>query len=177
MKVGFCCSALLLLLASCGDPATVGQSKPAPPVVDSPAAAAPTEAKPISNASVIDTAAKVGPLSGAHRLTLQWISWDNPGTVYFTATGDSTYRIRGEQKGAGGAYLRIEGTVRQESAKKLLFKGRVEHRTSTTNAGQPCVKEGEQVFLSTKGRQYWRMQDMQNCEGGMVTDYVDIYFR
>jgi hypothetical protein len=32
------------------------------------------------------------------------------------------------------------------------------------------------LFKSTKGRKYWRMQDMENCEGSGVVDYVDIYF-
>jgi hypothetical protein len=39
------------------------------------------------------------------------------------------------------------------------------------------LKEGDKIFLSTKGRKYWRLQNMLNCEGNRVTDYIDIYFK
>ncbi|RYY38397.1 MAG: hypothetical protein EOO08_14875 [Chitinophagaceae bacterium] len=165
-----------ILFLSCSEPRTPN-AQPSPraqsPATDT-AGSVPRDTAAKSRPAVIDSAAY--PLAGAHRLTLQWISWDDPGTVQFTPAPDSTYTIRGEQRTRKGDYLRIEGTMRQEGPKKLLFIGRVEHRISTVNGGQPCVKEGAQVFLSTKGRQYWRMQDMRNCEGGLVTDYVDIYF-
>jgi len=44
------------------------------------------------------------------------------------------------------------------------------------NNGEECVREGEYNFKATGKRQYWRLQEMDNCEGGNVVDYVDIYF-
>jgi hypothetical protein len=125
----------------------------------------------------IDTSIK-GLLVGTHPLTLQWISWDKPGYVHIKpATGD-WYPIEGEQKSAtGNNYVRIEGKIKPVSEKELLFEGRIETLVESINGGKPCLKKGEQIFLSTKGRKYWRMQNMLNCEGNRVTDYVDIYFK
>ncbi len=127
------------------------------------------------NFTPVDTTLKIR--LGKHNFTLQWIGWDHPGTVNIEPSEDGWYNIEGRQDSRTGTdYITIQGGIKPVTDKKLLFRGFVEHRVETLNGGKPCRKEGEQVFLSTKGRKYWRMQDMQNCEGGMVTDYVDIYF-
>ena len=119
-----------------------------------------------------------GLLVGRHPLTLQWISWDQPGFVHIKPASGEWYAIDGEQKSeTGNNYVRINGTIKAVSDKELLFKGRIETLVESINGGKPCLKEGEQIFLSTKGRKYWRLQNMLNCEGNRVTDYIDIYFK
>ena len=114
---------------------------------------------------------------GTHYLSLQWISWDELGEAEIEYLGDNKYSIVGEQRNPdNNDYLKINGTLEPISDKKLIFEGVVESQIEHLNQGEPCVKEGIKIFESTKNRKYWRMQDMENCEGGMVVDYVDIYF-
>ena len=99
------------------------------------------------------------------------------GTAEIKYLGDNKYSIVGEQRNPDNSdYLKINGTLEPISDKKLTFEGTIESRIEHLNQGQACVKEGIKIFESTKNRKYWRMQDMENCEGGMVLDYVDIYF-
>ena len=114
---------------------------------------------------------------GKHNLSLQWISWEELGVADVKHLGDNKYRISGEQRHPqNDDYLKIDGTLEVVSKTELIFNGTVETKSESVNNGKPCLKEGKQRFLSTKNRRYWRMQDMENCEGGMVLDYVDIYF-
>lgn len=114
---------------------------------------------------------------GKHYLSLQWISWDELGEAEIEYLGNSKYSIVGEQRNPDNSdYLKISGTLEPISDKKLIFEGVIESQIEHLNEGEPCVKEGIKIFESTKNRKYWRMQDMTNCEGGMVLDYVDIYF-
>lgn len=130
---------------------------------------------PVDN--VDSTFRKIAIREGKHNLSLQWISWEEMGTAEVKYLGDNTYSILGEQRSRETSdYLKIKGILRPVSEKELVFDGTVEHRITHLNQGQPCIKKGRQTFKSTKNRKYWRMQDMQNCEGGGVTDYVDIYF-
>lgn len=114
---------------------------------------------------------------GTHNLSLQWISWEEMGKAEIKYLGDNTYSITGKQKSKiNSDYLEVRGTLTPLSEKELIFDGTIEYQITHLNQGNPCVKQGKQTFKSTKNRKYWRMQDMQNCEGGGVTDYVDIYF-
>lgn len=114
---------------------------------------------------------------GTHNLSIQWISWEELGEAEVKYLGNNIYSILGEQRNeAAGDYLKLEGTLEPVSETELIFNGTVEHQISHLNQGRPCIKKGRQTFKSTKNRKYWRMQDMQNCEGGRVTDYIDIYF-
>ena len=126
-----------------------------------------------------DTVKLVGkPLirTGRHKLTLQWISWDKPGSVMISTADDGWFTVKGEQKSEGSSdYLRIDGKVMPLSDKEILFDGDITYSVATINSGEPCVKTGRQNFLSTKGRKYWRLQNMLHCVEG-TTDYVDIYF-
>ncbi len=113
--------------------------------------------------------------TGTHDLTLQWIGWDQPGKAQIQKTDNGRYTIEGAQR-KGEDYLQISGVLTPLSTVELLFDGKLVYRVSDLNGGLPCDKSGKQTFLSTRGRKYWRMQNMTNCEGGLVTDYVDIYF-
>lgn len=116
----------------------------------------------------------IADISGKHALTLQWISWDKPGTVNFTKIGKNLYKVSGSQK-KGREYLTIEGEISQVSVDELSFDGTIKHSTAINANGKECVKTGPKTFLATKNRKYWRMQDMANCDG-VATDYIDIYF-
>lgn len=115
-------------------------------------------------------------LVGKHDFTLQWVGWNNPGTVVIEKSKTGWYPVSGQQRDNKGNYVKISGKLKPVSSKELLFDGTIETRVDHINGGKPCLREGEQTFLATKGRQYWRLQQMLNCEGNMVTDYVDIYF-
>lgn len=113
-------------------------------------------------------------LAGTHPVTLQWISWDKPGRVFIEKEGNGWYAIRGGQK-ERGRQLEIDGRIRMVNALELAFDGRIVMRGLQEISGQDsCVRTGPQTFLSTKGRKYWRLQQMLNCDG-TTTDYIDIY--
>ncbi len=115
-------------------------------------------------------------LIGIHSLTLQWISWQNPGTVEILAPVEGEWHpIKGEQR-IGQDYLTINGRIRKLNNRELEFDGTIETKVSILNKNKPCIRKGVQLFKATGNRQYWRMQNMVNCEGGRTVDYVDIYF-
>lgn len=124
-------------------------------------------------------------LVGNHMLSLQWISWKKFGKAVITkGAEEGTYYITGTQGSAccdeangrnNGDYLSIEGTLRKIDDKHLVFNGKIITKVYHINGGQEVVREGEYNFLSTQGRKFWRMQEMQNPTGD-GTDYVDIYF-
>lgn len=114
-------------------------------------------------------------ISGKHAFTLQWLGWNRPGSVEITSTGNNTYTVKGAQK-RKNEYVKIDGKLTMLSPKELEFDGTIVTRTDINYQGKECVKKGKQIFLSTKNRKYWRLQNMDNCEGNRVLDYVDIYF-
>ncbi len=112
--------------------------------------------------------------AGKHLLTLQWISWDEPGSVNILPAENGWFTISGRQV-KGSSYLKISGRIKPLNAQELQFDGEIETRIESINSGEPCLKTGEKIFKATGTRKYWRLQDMINCEGGTV-DYIDIYF-
>lgn len=112
---------------------------------------------------------------GVHNFTLQWISWDQPGKVKIKKNSDGTYAVNGKQA-KGGDFVTIDGTLTVVSFSELVFKGKIETRYSGVNNGEVCVKDGSYHFLAKGNRKYWRLQEMDNCEGNNVVDYVDIFF-
>lgn len=114
---------------------------------------------------------------GKHALTLQWISWDFPGSVLISQADDGWYTIKGSQTDRKNPenYLRISGRIKPITMRELLFEGTIESRIDHLNDGKACVRNGQQTFKAAGTRKYWRLQQMTNCEGGTV-DYIDIYF-
>ena len=112
---------------------------------------------------------------GKHPISLQWISWDILGEVILKPLGGGWYSISGSQKNKDGDELKIEGKIKRLSEKELEFEGTIMTKMSTINNGEPCVKNGKQLFYAKDDRKYFRLQNMTNCEGGMLVDYVDIY--
>lgn len=115
-------------------------------------------------------------LIGQHGITLQWISWDYRGIVKITEE-NKVLKIKGEQKSKDGKgdYVSIEGTLEAISDKELKFVGKITTKVHYNNGGNPCEKDGVHTFKKTGTRKYWRLQEMQNCDG-VVVDYVDLYF-
>jgi len=115
--------------------------------------------------------------TGNHAITIQWIGWEKPGSAILSQVADGQYHIEGKQNGqTPDEYLRITGTVYPIADTLLHFDGTIESTISIVNAGKPCVRKGKYTFVSKAGKKYWRLQEMDNCEGGMVKDYIDIYF-
>lgn len=112
--------------------------------------------------------------AGKHALTLQWISWDEPGNVTIVPAENGWYTISGKQA-RNEDYVKITGRIKPVNEKELEFEGEIETRVESINNGEPCLKTGKRIFKATGTRQYWRLQDMNNCEGPTI-DYVDIYF-
>lgn len=112
---------------------------------------------------------------GVHNFTCQWVSWDKPGKVQVHKQNDGTYTIEGEQRGKDG-FVTIKGTLKVDNDKELLFTGTIQTQSKGINNDQVCDKTGTYHFLTKDKRKYWRLQEMDNCEGNNVVDYVDIYF-
>ena len=111
---------------------------------------------------------------GKHELTLQWISWEKPGSVIIEASDDGLYTIKGSQTN-NEIYLKIDGKIKPLTDRELEFDGKIEHNAHSISDGKPCVRTGKQLFKATGTRKYWRLQNMLSCDGA-TTDYVDIYF-
>lgn len=114
-------------------------------------------------------------LIGRHDFTIQWLSFDdgNPGIAFINVTDSAWYSIKGQQESKNG-YLKINGIIKPVNPKELLFNGVIEYSIYKITEGEVCRKVGQQTFLNTKNRKYWRMQNMDGC--GATTNYVDIFF-
>ncbi|MDB5202231.1 MAG: Uncharacterized protein JWQ27_1640 [Ferruginibacter sp.] len=167
----------LAILSSCGRQEknkTVMEKSPADTAVTIQEDGSPQAAneKPVK----IDST-KTGLRTGRHGLSLQWLLFNKsaPGIAFINKTDDAEWlSIRGEQQSSEG-YLKINGKIKMAQADKLLFEGEIIFSTTTGTGGEVCEKKGSQVFLSTKNRKYWRLQDMTTCNTGN-TSYIDIYF-
>ena len=126
--------------------------------------------------SIVTTPAPQGlEKEGVHPISLQWISWDKKGEVKIVPIGEGWYSISGSQANADNDLLRIEGKIRRVGKKELEFDGSIETKVKYNNNGEPCIKNGKQKFIAKGNRTYYRLQQMENCEGGRLVDYVDIY--
>jgi hypothetical protein len=106
-------------------------------------------------------------------ITLQWISFEAPARGHVTVTQrGGLVHLRGSQSGGGGA-LTLEGDVLAIDARSFTFRGEISI-VGTPDATRNCLRDGTYEFRVTGTRRYWRMQQMEQCDG--LTDYVDIYF-
>ena len=124
------------------------------------------------------TQEKVKPVrEGSHSFTIQWISFNNstPGKVVIKKIRDDEYSIQGEQRDKKkNEYVTINGTFLNRGS-ILKFNGKIVSKINSINGGKPCELTGLSIFKATGKRQYWRMQQMLNCDGE-TTDYIDIFF-
>jgi len=112
-------------------------------------------------------------LLGNSGLTLQWISWDERGEATADYSTD-LLRLKGRQVAANGrGRLELDGVVTEIGRDHFTFIGRIDI-IDTPDLGRACHREGPMTFRITQNRRYWRLQEMEVCDG--LTDYVDIYF-
>ncbi|HYJ53329.1 MAG TPA: hypothetical protein VEW04_09155 [Allosphingosinicella sp.] len=104
-------------------------------------------------------------------ITLQWIGWERRGRLAVSERNGRVH-LSGSQAGNGGR-LTIDGDVSGIGATSFTFRGRIVI-ADTPDPGRNCVRDGIYQFRVTGGRRYWRLQEMEVCDG--LTDYVDIYF-
>lgn len=135
-------------------------------------AAAPAPAGAVERTTVTDPAA-LARLRGNSGLTLQWISWDYRGRVQVSDRGGRIHLSGTQAVRSGPGRLTIDGDVVEIGATSFTFRGRIVI-SDTPDAGRNCVRDGQYEFRITGRRRYWRLQEMEMCDG--LTDYVDIYF-
>ncbi|MDY0904603.1 hypothetical protein [Pedobacter sp. CFBP9032] len=115
--------------------------------------------------------------TGLHSFTIQWITFNksNPGKVYIKEISEDEYSIEGEQRDSKSKeYVTIKGTFLNQGS-ILKFNGKIVSKINSINGGQPCELNGLSIFKASGKRQYWRLQQMLNCDGE-TTDYIDIFF-
>lgn len=106
-------------------------------------------------------------------LSLQWISWDYRGSVRVSER-DGLVHLAGSQAARDGpGRLELDGDVTEIGARSFTFRGRIAI-ADTPDPGRDCLRDGTYEFRITGRRRYWRLQQMEQCDG--LTDYVDIYF-
>ena len=106
-------------------------------------------------------------------ITLQWISWDYRGRLRVSEAGNWVH-LSGSQVQRGGAgRLALDGDVVSIDARSFTFRGRITI-ADTPDRGRNCVRDGTYEFRVTQRRRYWRLQDIEACDG--LADYVDVYF-
>ncbi len=119
-------------------------------------------------------------LIGEHLISLHWISWKNFGTAKITKTDTvGVYKIIGIQENKDKSeYLKIEGTLKPNNERELVFHGKIETQINFINRGNPCLREGTYNFRVSGQRKYWRLKEMYNpCRKDSVVDYIDIYWK
>jgi len=128
------------------------------------------------NTTVVKDELAKAKLLGVHKLSLQWISWDNFGTAT-AVEKDGLITIKGEQRAKTGTdYVLLDGVVTEIDKNSFKFNGSIVTKVSYINRGEACVRQGDLTFRITGSRKYWRLKEMDSpC--GPETDYVDIYFR
>ena len=123
--------------------------------------------------TIVDDRAALARLRGNSGVTLQWISWDYRGHVRVSELAGRV-RLTGSQVERGGpGRLTLHGDVVEIDRDSFRFDGRIVIE-DTPDAGRECVRDGSFEFRVTGRRRYWRLQEMEVCDG--LTDYVDIYF-
>ena len=112
-------------------------------------------------------------LIGNDGISLQWIDWTVRGHLDAKMVGDTLVLKGSQHAGTGRGRLTLEGRVTRIDAAQFHFHGRIVI-ADTPDVGRHCVRDGDFTFAITQKRQYWRLQEMERCDG--LTDYVDIYF-
>ena len=143
------------------------QSAAASGQVSPPASPAP------SSKTIINDRAAFQRLLGNGGVSLQWISWETRGNLVADYSTDLLRLHGGQSTPDGKGKLMIDGVVTKVDASEFTFVGRIDMR-DTPDIGRHCVRDGEMTFRVTQNRKYWRLQQMEVCDG--LTDYVDIYF-
>lgn len=136
-----------------------------------PATAAPSPSA--ARATIVSDRAALQRLRRNSGITLQWISFESPARGHIRVTErNGVVHLRGSQRGNGGE-VTLDGNVVSIGPRSFRFAGNITIN-NTPDPGRVCVRDGEFEFRVTQNRRYWRLQQMEACDG--LTDYVDIYF-
>jgi len=110
-------------------------------------------------------------------ISLQWISFEGQaqGKATLAKSNDGWFVIKGEQENDKNEYLKIKGKIKRIDKLTMSFEGTIITYVKSNNGGVPCEKNGKQVFSKKGDRTYYRLQNMENCAGGRLLDYVDLY--
>ncbi len=148
-------AALALSLAATG---AVAQTPPAP-----------------GERTIVNDRAALNRLRRNSGITLQWISFESPARGHVVAQmNGGLLHLSGSQSERGGpGRVTLEGDVLRINLRSFTFRGRIVI-TDAPDPGRNCVRDGTFEFRATGQRRYWRLQQMEQCDG--LTDYVDIYF-
>ena len=156
-------SLAVLALSAC---ATVPEASPpvADPVTSRPQ---PPEATRILDARAAER------LLAAKGITLQWIGWNERGSVNVRREGDLILLTGSQSEPNGLGRLFLDGSVTEIGSDYFLFDGIV-RMTDTPDRGRTCEADNQWRFAITQNRPYWRLREFEWCDG--LTDYIDIYF-
>jgi hypothetical protein len=165
-----------------GSPVLGGVAPPAkitpspPPAVAAPAGAqqaAIAAPAALSKATLIQDATALRRLKNNHGIALQWI-WDNPRGRLNVTESNGVIHLEGSQVQRNGAgRLTLSGDVVSIDQSNMTFNGTINMYDAPSDRKE-CLRNGVFTFRITGSRQYWRLQQMEACDG--LTDYVDIYF-
>lgn len=117
---------------------------------------------------------------GEHKIKLQWLDKSatekHPmGNVIIEQDYDlGMLTIDGSQIKNENEFVTIVGIIEPISSNEFIFTGTITTRVSYINNDEVCERIGVFTFKKTKGRKFWRLQEMLNCDGSS-TDYIDIY--
>ncbi len=108
-------------------------------------------------------------------MTLQWIGFETPQRGHVRVeVQDGLVTLAGSQRDPGSSgVVTISGYIESIDMQTFTFVGRIVI-IDAPDVGRECVRQGRLNFKATGKRRYWRLQDMEACDG--LTDYVDIYF-
>lgn len=121
---------------------------------------------------ILDRQAAVKLLS-AKGITLQWIGWNERGTVNVRREGEAIRLTGAQADPSGPGRLFVDGRVTEIGADYFIFDGTI-RISDTPDIGRQCEATKEWHFAITQARPYWRLREFEWCDG--LTDYVDIYF-
>lgn len=136
---------------------------------------APSPAGPaaLTGSTVIRDMEAVRRLKNNRGVSLQWI-WNNPPGRLNVTESDGVIHMEGsqtERKGPGR--LTLSGNVISIDQSTMTFIGTISMYDAPSDRKE-CLRNGVFNFRITGSRKYWRLQEMEACDG--LTDYVDIYF-
>lgn len=133
---------------------------------------APDPVEQVSGTRILD-AAQADRLLAAKGITLQWIGWNQRGSVNIRKVGDDILLTGAQAAPDGPGRLYVDGKVTEIGADYFILDGEV-RITDAPDVGRKCSQDKQWRFAITQQRPYWRLREFEWCDG--LTDYVDIYF-
>lgn len=144
----------------------------------SPMAAAPPSAPVATQEAAIPPATRILDRAAADRLlaadgaTLQWIGWDQRGSVRVVVENGTMRLDAAQDQPDGPGRLSVSGRVEEIGPDYFILNGTI-RITDTPDPGRQCEADKLWHFAVTQNRPYWRLREFEWCDG--LTDYVDIY--